>query len=309
MASACLNQLLNIVDLLFVGNFLGPEYLAAATLGNCWFNILSAAFLGGASLPLVVAVAAAWGWLVPASLGVRTAGPAVFSAAEPRPPTAAIRQACAVAAGFAAIWGLAYAFVRAIGPAAGRGTELAELFTQTTLLSFGGAYTVVPWALDEGVARGWLGPVGRADALAAGEATPGPLILVVTFIGFLAGWKGATPTPAQAGLEGAAVATLFAFIPSFAMVLTLAPFVRSVMVSRRPAAAMAAVGAVVVAAIAMLALKLARDAFLPGGRLDPLALTVAAGVLVALVRYRAPAALVVAAAAGIRTLVVLWCGA
>ena len=49
MVSACLNQLLNIVDLLFVGNFLGPEYLAAATLGNCWFNILSALFLGGAS--------------------------------------------------------------------------------------------------------------------------------------------------------------------------------------------------------------------------------------------------------------------
>ena len=62
----------------------------------------------------------------------------------------------------------------------------------------------------------------------------------------------------QAGLEGAAVATLFAFIPSFALVLALAPVVRSILISRRPAAAVKAVGAVVVAAIAILASRCCR---------------------------------------------------
>ena len=101
------------------------------------------------------------------------------------------------------------------------------------------------------------------------------------------------------------VATLFAFIPSFALVLTLAPFVRSIMISRRPAAALAAVGPVVVAAITTLGLKLAHDAFFPAGRLDPRAVVVAVGALVALANWRIPAAIVVAAAAGIGSLAAL----
>lgn len=260
------------------------------------------AFAAGAPLPVLVLLAAVWGWLAPTSLAPRTpvAGATPTPAARPR--AADIRRGATIAIGFAAIWVLAYAAICGLGSAGGRGPALAELFTRTTLLSFGGAYTVVPWALDEGVARGWLGPVERADALAAGEATPGPLILVVTFIGFLAGWKSGAGDPAQAGLEGAAVATLFAFIPSFAMVLAVAPCVRSIMISIRPAAALTAVGAVVVAAIAGLALTLARDAFLPGGRLDPLALAVAGGGLVALIRFRTSSALVVAVAAAIGSL-------
>lgn len=259
------------------------------------------AFLGGVALPVVVAAAAALGFLMPGLLTDVTA-PAGNGAEAPAQMSADVRRAWPVAAGFIVVWAAAYAVVRTLGLAGGRGTSLAMLFTETTLLSFGGAYTVVPWALDEGVTRGWLGPVERADALAAGEATPGPLILVVTFIGFLAGWKSAASDPVSAGLEGAAVATLFAFIPSFAMVLTLAPFVRSFMVARRPAAVMSAVGAVVVAAIGILALKLSRDAFLPAGEFDPLAAAVAGVAMIALLRYRAPAALVVVAAAGVRAL-------
>jgi hypothetical protein len=80
------------------------------------------------------------------------------------------------------------------------------------------------------------------------------------------------------------------------------------MISRRPAAALNAVGAVVVAAIAVLAVKLARDALLPSGRLDPLAIIVAAASLVALVRFKSPAVLVVAAAAAIRVVATLATG-
>ena len=87
--------------------------------------------------------------------------------------------------------------------AGGRGAEIARLFTTTTLLSLGGAYAVVPWALDESVARGWLDTGERFTALAMGEATPGPLILVVTFIGFMAGWRAGGESMLPAGLAGA----------------------------------------------------------------------------------------------------------
>ena len=99
----------------------------------------------------------------------------------------------------------------------------------------------MPWALDESVARGWLDVSERFAALAMGEATPGPLILVVTFIGFLAGWKADPASAATAGIEGATTATVFAFIPSFAMVLALAPAVRSIHTSSRLGRALTAV--------------------------------------------------------------------
>ena len=132
-----------------------------------------------------------------------------------------------------------------------------------------------------------------------GEATPGPLILVVTFIGFLAGWRTSPDGDAGAGLAGATIATTFAFLPSFALVLTLAPFVRSIRPGSRPARALTAVGCAVVAAIVMLILGLARDALVPGGRPAPLPIAVAAASGLVLARSQAATPLVVLAAAAI----------
>lgn len=198
------------------------------------------------------------------------------------------------------IWLAAYAVVVATGPAGGRGPAIARLFTETTLLSLGGAYAIVPWALDESLARGWLEPAERFDALAMGEATPGPLILVVTFIGFLAGWKTAPDGDAAAGLAGAGVATLFAFIPSFAMVLSLAPVMRSIHPDSALDRAMKAVGCVVVAAIALLAVRLAAESLFPEGRpaVVPIAVAIACGVALRLGWASAPLAVLAAAAIG-----------
>ncbi|MFM7206467.1 MAG: chromate transporter, partial [Planctomycetaceae bacterium] len=177
---------------------------------------------------------------------------------------------------------------------------VATLFTETTLLSLGGAYAVVPWALDEAVARGWLEAGERFTALAMGEATPGPLILVVTFIGFLAGWNAAPESAAAAaGLEGATIATVFAFLPSFAMILALAPAVRSIHAGSRLGRALTAVGAAVVAAIALLAVRLAYDAFLDTGRLDVVSVAIAALAAIALTVAKIPTPLVVLAAAAV----------
>ena len=259
----------------------------------------------------MVLVAGLVGFLLPFDLAPRSGGKDAHAAGH-EPATAStytdapqardrspIQHALVTAVLWTAIWGAAYLFVRRLHLAGGRSADIAALFTETTLLSLGGAYAVVPWALDESVARGWLAPAERFDALAMGEATPGPLILVVTFIGFLAGWKTDAAAAAAAGLEGAAIATLFAFIPSFAMIFALAPLVRSIRPTSGMGRAMTAIGTVVVAAIVVLGMKLAVASFLPNGQPALLPIVVAAVSAVALLRGWASTPVVVTAAAAI----------
>lgn len=251
-----------------------------------------AALVWGMPFPLVVAVCGGVGWLMPAA-DCRSTTPTDSPPSHRGLP----RHALAVGGIAAVVWAACYALVWLTRAAGGQGSAIAALFTETTLLSLGGAYAVVPWALDEAVVRGWLDADERFTALAMGEATPGPLILVVTFIGFLAGWKAAPAAAAAAGLEGAATATVFAFIPSFAMILALAPSVRSIQAGSRLGRALTAVGAAVVAAIALLATRLAHDAFLVGNRPDLASVAVAALAAAALAVAKVPTPLVVLAAA------------
>jgi chromate transporter len=273
-----------------------------------------AALASGVSFPIVVLAAGLVGFLLPFDLAPRSDGKDAH-AAGPQPARAPthtdapqardrspIQHALVTAVLWTAIWGAAYVVIRLLDLAGGRGADIAALFTETTLLSLGGAYAVVPWALDESVARGWLAPSERFDALAMGEATPGPLILVVTFIGFLAGWKTDAGGAATAGLEGAAIATLFAFIPSFAMIFALAPLVRKIRPTSGLGRAMTAIGAAVVAAIVLLGLKLAVASFLPEGQLAMLPIVMAATSAVALLRGWTSTPIVVAAAAALGAL-------
>ncbi len=272
------------------------------------------ALAAGVRFPLLVLAAGIVGFLLPFDLAPRAGGKdahaagteAAIPVASADPASArggsSIHHAIITATVWTAIWGAAYLGVSLLHLAGGRGADIAALFTKTTLLSLGGAYAVVPWALDESVARGWLAPAERFDALAMGEATPGPLILVVTFIGFLAGWKTDAGGAATAGLEGAAIATLFAFIPSFAMIFALAPLVRSIRPTSGLGRAMVAIGAAVVAAIVLLCLKLAVDSFLPDGQpaLPPIAVAAVSALL--LLRGWASTPIVVAAAAAVGAL-------
>jgi chromate transporter len=297
---------------------IGRKSLATPAAGAL-AAVAGAALVAGVPFPLVVLVAAVVGWLLPLSptpagaAAATQAAPADTSLEEARAPAAApslsrLRLLVVTTLIAGVVWAAAFVLVRASGAAGGRGGEIATLFTETTLLSLGGAYAVVPWALDESLARGWLEPAERFAALAMGEATPGPLILVVTFIGFLAGWK-TDPGGAVPGLEGAAIATCFAFLPSFAVVFGIAPLVRRVKAGTRLARMMSAVGAVVVAAIVVLACRLAGAAFLPDGTFDPTAFVVAAACAAALFLKVGGAPLVVAAAAAFAVLrAVLWPG-
>ncbi|HRP26727.1 chromate efflux transporter, partial [Thauera sp.] len=109
--------------------------------------------------------------------------------------------------------------------------DMGEFFTKAALLTFGGAYAVLPYVYQGGVETyGWLTGTQMIDGLALGETTPGPLIMVVSFVGFVGAWTKEIFGPdalALAGMAGATVATFFTFLPSFVFILAGAPLVES----------------------------------------------------------------------------------
>ncbi len=131
---------------------------------------------------------------------------------------------------------------------------IAVFFSKMAVLTFGGAYAVLSWVAQEAVAaRGWLAPGEMLDALGLAETTPGPLILVVEFVGFLAAWREAGGLdPLVAGLLGAALTLWVTFAPCFLFIFAGAPHVERLRGRPGLQAALAGVTAAVVGVIANL---------------------------------------------------------
>jgi chromate transporter len=167
-------------------------------------------------------------------------------------------------------------------------TQMGWFFTQAALLTFGGAYAVLPFVHEGAVVQqGWLSSAQMLDGLALGETTPGPLIMVVAFVGFVGGWTKAVFGPdalALAGVAGALVATAFTFLPSFVFILAGGPVIESSRQRPRLTAPLTAITAAVVGVIAHLAVFLAAHAIWPAG-LDAVALGLALAAAVALLRF------------------------
>jgi chromate transporter len=141
---------------------------------------------------------------------------------------------------------------------------MARFFSQVALVSFGGAYAVLPYVAQGAVDRfGWLSAAQMMDGLALGETTPGPLIIVVAFVGVLGGWHaaGSLPYALAAGL----VVVWFTFLPSFLFILVGGPLVESSRGDSRLVGPMRAIGAAVVGMVASLALLFAGPVLWPGG--------------------------------------------
>ena len=186
--------------------------------------------------------------------------------------------------------------------------RMGWFFTKAALLTFGGAYAVLPYVYQGAVTQfGWLTGPQMIDGLALGETTPGPLIIVVAFVGFLGGWSqevmGSELRFAGAALA-AIVVTWFTFLPSFIFILAGGPLVESTHGKLHFTAPLAAITAAVVGVVASLAVFFIAHIAYPSGaagtgwsRLDPVAigLTLAAGL--ALLRYRRSLAEVMAACA------------
>jgi chromate transporter len=137
-------------------------------------------------------------------------------------------------------------------------TQIGWFFTKAALLTFGGAYAVLPYVNQAAVEHyQWLTTAQMMDGLALGETTPGPLIIIVAFVGFVASWGQAVMGPEALFLGaalGACVATWFTFLPSFIFILAGGPYVESTRGNLKLTAPLAAVTAAVVGVIANLAL-------------------------------------------------------
>jgi chromate transporter len=136
-------------------------------------------------------------------------------------------------------------------------TQMGWFFTKAALLTFGGAYAVLPYVYQGAVEHyAWLTATQMIDGLALGETTPGPLIMVVTFIGFVGGWVKQVFGPDSLFLSGAIAATLvtyFTFLPSFVFIFTGAPLIESTHGNLRFTAPLTGITAAVVGVILNLA--------------------------------------------------------
>lgn len=172
-------------------------------------------------------------------------------------------------------------------------TQMGGFFTKAALLTFGGAYAVLPYVYQGGVEHyNWLSGTQMIDGLALGETTPGPLIMIVAFIGFVGGWTKALFGPELmfwAGAAGAAVATGFTFLPSFLFILLGGPSVEATRHDLKFTAPLTAITAAVVGVILNLAVFFAIHVLWPQGfdaAFEWLSALIGTVAFIALFRYK-----------------------
>jgi chromate transporter len=200
-----------------------------------------------------------------------------------------------------ALWALPAALVFALAGPDSLFADIYRFFTTAALVTFGGAYAVLAWVTQQAVEiHGWLSQAQAVAGLALAETTPGPLIIVLQFIGFLAGWTGAPGVAAAArATTAAALASWATFLPSFIFILVGAPYVERLSSNRRLAGALAGVTAAVVGVIGSLAIVFGRGVLFPGGFEMPAwrAIAIAVLALVVLERTRVDVLWVIAGGA------------
>ena len=177
-------------------------------------------------------------------------------------------------------------------------TQMGWFFTKAALVTFGGAYAVLPYVYQGGVEHyGWLTGTQMIDGLALGETTPGPLIMVVAFVGFVGGWTTEIFGPdslALAGIAGACVATLFTFLPSFLFILIGGPAVEATRHDVKFTAPLTGITAAVVGVVLNLAVFFAWHVLWPeatqaapfAGRFEWFSLLITLVAFIALWRYK-----------------------
>ena len=234
-------------------------------------------------------------------------GPAIIDDDTPTPPHARFswaRAAGYLAAGLA-IWGVLMGSLVARFGWEHTLTQMGWFFSKAALVTFGGAYAVLPYVYQAAVEHyQWLTGPQMIDGLALGETTPGPLIMVVAFVGFVGAWTKELFGPdslALAGVVAATVVTLVTFLPSFVFILVGAPFVESTHGDLKFTAPLTGITAAVVGVIINLAVFFAYHVLWPqglAGRFDWISAVIGALAFVALFRYKAGIIPVVAVAAG-----------
>jgi len=196
----------------------------------------------GLPFPLVILAAGAAGW----ALG---GGPAVAE----EPPAIALRPAWRTALVCLAVWLTPVAAALAFAPGSAV-ARMGGVFSTLAVVSFGGAYAALAYVSQAAGTYGWLAPTQMLDGLGLAETTPGPLVLVLVFVGFVGAYQNAPPELAWiAGLGGGLMAAWTTFAPSFLWIFAGGSLIERLRARPRPARALALVSAAAVGVIANLA--------------------------------------------------------
>ena len=262
--------------------------IGSRTLKNAWLIAIAVAafiaiFVFDAPFPAIVAIAAMLGALggklVPQKFMIggghgalaTTSSDAIIGDNTPTPPHALFRWSrfCAYLAVGLALWAGAMLMLIAAVGWQGTLTQMGWFFTKAAMLTFGGAYAVLPYVY-QGAVDGfqWLTPHQMIDGLALGETTPGPLIMVVAFVGFVGGWSKQILGPDglfAAGALAASVVTYFTFLPSFLFILIGGPLIETTHGQLKFTAPLTAITAAVVGVIVNLAVFFAWKVWWPHG--------------------------------------------
>jgi chromate transporter len=250
--------------------------------------IAAVAFLAvrlfGVPFPLVVAGAAGLGLLVGDPRKSAAEEPGEASAPEPiRPPP---RPSHVLLWGIG-LWALPLALLAGTLGLGGLHARIYLFFTGAAFVTFGGAYAVLAYVTQAAVASfGWLTALQAVDGLALAETTPGPLIMVLQFVGFMAGWNHpGRLAPLLSGTVAAVLTTWATFLPGFVFIFLGAPYVEKLRHDRRWAAALRGITAAVVGVILNLGVVFGSAVLVPKGGVDVFAVGLAALALLVLVRW------------------------
>ena len=283
---------------------------------------LVAIFAMNLPFPLIVLIAGMIGWLggrfTPQYFQIggghkqskQSYGPALIDDTTPTPAHAQFRwlRLLGLLLVGVALWITPMWIVVMLQGWSGTLTQMGWFFTKAALLTFGGAYAVLPYVYQGAVGHyGWLSAPQMMDGLALGETTPGPLIMVVAFVGFIGGYQStelqALFGPDQAFLAGAVAASLvtwFTFLPSFLFILAGGPLVESTHGDLNFTAPLSAITAAVVGVIVNLALFFAYHLLWPQGwegHIDGFSAALSVAAAIALLKYKANVMHVIAASA------------
>jgi len=211
------------------------------------------------------------------------------------------RRSIWIVIAFILLWALPVAALAALNYSP---TFLAEalFFTKAAFLTFGGAYAVLPYVAQAGVEQfGWLTGAQMMDGLGLAETTPGPLIMVLQFVGFMAGWSqpGAL-SPFAGSILGSLVATYFTFLPCFLFIFLGAPYIEKFRGNRKLSTSLSSITAAVVGVVLNLAVWFGLQVlFAASGGFDYFSAAVGIAAFIAIQWLKIDIILVVAGAAGV----------
>jgi chromate transporter len=288
---------------------IGGKTLRSASMWCLAAASFVAIYFFGVSFVLIIAAAALLGWVghgispkqFPAGKVHGAAGADDGFLVLPPVPRASRKRALKICAVCISLW-----FLPVIGLGLWLGwdsTPVAQgvFFSKAALVTFGGAYAVLPYVAQQAVENyQWLSHAQMMSGLALAETTPGPLIMVLEFVGFVGGWQNPGKFSPLAGASiGAAITVWVTFLPCFLFVFLGAPYVERIRELSRLGACLTAITAAVVGVILNLGVVFAENALWPEGRFDGFVAALAAGAFLAMWKFKLPFPWILAACAAL----------